>query len=167
MISVLFLTFCLRLLTSSYVRSTKRSTICMFRLALIVKMNGGTLCLYVNDKREYSNRKFQKSFFIHYNRRKRNYNIYAKQIEYENIRVFFLFGEIMPLFVHPTFMNFCKNANSRSRIAKDYIPIFYSICLATIGVCVFRCADFSWRTFYLYKQKGGKLLCSITAKKRL
>ena len=23
------------------------------------------------------------------------------------------------------------------------------ICLATIGVCVFRCVDFGWRTFYL------------------
>ncbi len=36
-----------------------------------------------------------------------------------------------------------------------YIPMFYSICLATIGVCVFRCADFSWRTFLLY---GGNTM---------
>ena len=76
------------------------------------------------------------------------YTIYAKQIEYVYMGVLFLYGEIMPLFVHPTFMNFAKAQIPGVGLQRMYIPIFYSICLATIGVCVFRCADFGWRTFY-------------------
>ena len=48
-------------------------------------------------------------------------------------------------------------------LVKSQIPSGYcvrisfrmlEICLATIGVCVFRCADFGWRTFYILN--GGQ-----------
>ena len=29
-------------------------------------------------------------------------------------------------------------------------------CVATVGVGVFRCADFGWRTFYFVSFQGGK-----------
>ena len=35
----------------------------------------------------------------------------------------------------------------------DLYPYYISVCLATIGVCVFRCADFGWRTFLCLEEK--------------
>ena len=34
--------------------------------------------------------------------------------------------------------------------------LLLEICLATIGVCVFRCADLGWRTFIFKGEKGNE-----------
>lgn len=46
-------------------------------------------------------------------------------------------------------------------VRKGYCSRSISTCLATVGVCVFQCANFGWRTFYFYgegeKTKIAKL----------
>ena len=50
----------------------------------------------------------------------------------------------VPFFAALNFSEFGKNANSaKLGVAKGLFPRSVSTCLATIGVCVFRCADFS------------------------
>ena len=86
------------------------------------------------------------------------YNKAAKQIEYVNLGVFF-FDEIIPLFVLSIFyMNLVKMQIPEWK-HKGYLSlIFYSICLATMGVCVFQCANDRWRTFlFYYRIEGDKV----------
>ena len=42
------------------------------------------------------------------------------------------------------------------QVGARVFPHSFEFCFATIGVCVFRCADFGWRTFYYISafQKG-------------
>ena len=35
----------------------------------------------------------------------------------------------------------------------EKIRILLEICLATIGVCAFRCAGFGWRTFFVFMRE--------------
>ena len=59
--------------------------------------------------------------------------------------VFFLYGIIIPFFgILYISTNLVKMQIPRCRVCK--CP-YASICLATIGVCVFRCGDFGCRTF--------------------
>ena len=60
--------------------------------------------------------------------------------------IFCPFGYIIPFFRRILFLNLEKTQIPRTVYVK-HIPISISICLATIGVCVFRCAGFGWRTF--------------------
>ena len=69
----------------------------------------------------------------------------------------------MPSFMHPIFVNLVKTQIPRNRVTKKYIPNTCSICLATIGVCVFRCADFGWRTFYFKEENMKKVLLVVIA----
>ena len=57
----------------------------------------------------------------------------------------------IPFFGHTKICELGKNASS-SNFGMAEIFLFRLVCVTTIGVCVFRCADFGWRTFCL---KGG------------
>ena len=81
------------------------------------------------------------------------YNNYAKQIEYLIYGDILSLGHIIPFLGIYCFLNLVKTQISRT-VYVNNIPISFSICLATIGVCVFRCADFGWRTFYLPKKQN-------------
>ncbi len=52
------------------------------------------------------------------------------------------------------YFEFSKNANSTN--VGMVIRTEYKNCLATIGVCIFRCLDFGWRTFY-FKENFMKI----------
>ena len=54
-------------------------------------------------------------------------------------------------------MDFGKNANSIKIIMYGEISVLLlEICLATIGVCVFRCGSFGCRTFYFFTNIKGR-----------
>lgn len=50
----------------------------------------------------------------------------------------------------------------KARIPSGYCVRMFlhllEICLATIGVCVFQCANFGWRTFYITRKNGGHVM---------
>ena len=66
-------------------------------------------------------------------------------------------------------MNLVKSQIPRSDYGRDTL-ILSSVCVATIGVCVFRCADFGWRTFlsikFVFRRKENgkskKNVCNCT-----
>ena len=67
--------------------------------------------------------------------------------------VIFLAKGLLYPFAHNNHVNLVK-----TQIPSGYCvgkPLILEICLATIGVCVFRCVGFGWRTFLIPKILGG------------
>jgi len=63
------------------------------------------------------------------------------------IVAFFYKRDCYTFFGHTIIIEFGKNADSTDDSMLDTIIPFIRFCVATIGVCVFQCADFGWRTF--------------------
>ena len=68
------------------------------------------------------------------------------------LRYLFFEGRECP-FLHMPSCEFGKSANSQGGVCEILRSI--TICLATIGVCVFRCVNFGWRTFLFILFYGG------------
>ena len=51
-----------------------------------------------------------------------------------------------------------KNADFKRVDTREY-SVSVCFCVATIGVCVFRCADSGWRTFY-FEERNNKYAIS-------
>ena len=60
-------------------------------------------------------------------------------------------GDIIPFF-DMRFLNLAKMQIPTGRMSDTIIPFIW-FCVAAIGVCVFRCADFGWRTFCMLRGK--------------
>ena len=62
------------------------------------------------------------------------------------LKGYFLYtGDIVPFFRHTKIL-FGKSTGS-TNFGMAEIFLIRLVCVTTIGVCVFRCADFGWRTF--------------------
>ncbi len=74
-----------------------------------------------------------------------------------------LFLGIIVCFFDHTRIGYGKTVNSIYEYAYKAISIsmLYKVCLATIGVCVFRCVSFGWRTFFILEEKNMKKVVII------
>ena len=68
-------------------------------------------------------------------------------------------GEVYP-FATSSILNLVKTPISLAAGTKGSLRLC-KFCLATIGVGVFRCADFGWRTFYFNENIGCGYLSMI------
>ena len=59
-------------------------------------------------------------------------------------------GDIIP-FLGILLLNLVKAQIPTGSMSDTVIPFIW-FCVATIGVCVFRCASFGWRTFLIFKE---------------
>ena len=97
-------------------------------------------------------------FYVHklgvYKPKKRWYNKIATQFNKQNAmgKLSLFIGDTIPFFVF-AILNLVKTQIPLGEYGS--FPCFVENCVATIGVCVFRCVDFGWRTFcFLSKVKG-------------
>ena len=70
--------------------------------------------------------------------------VMPNNLNIQSYRFFLLWGNCALFSYKAKRIRFGKNATPAWFYSE---PILLRDCLATIGVCVFRCADFGWRTF--------------------
>lgn len=63
----------------------------------------------------------------------------------------FFLGKVIPFYCYTIDLKFGKNANSIYDGIQSVCSNLCKVCLATIGVCIFQCADFGWHAFLIYE----------------